>query len=586
MQPHDENATKGLSAAELVDWFDRVLFKQHDPIVVALKGGWGEGKTYFWKKSIVAKRPTERFLYASVFGAQSVQEVRERLVADLVTQIVPKSVTKEGRDASGVGVADRVRRLLATVGGHLPDLGERVGLPGGLVTRVLEDQLLKPGTIVCLDDIERTSTGFPIDALLGFISELRDGRRLKVVLIFSDEKISERQGEVAEYREKVIDREVAFRPAAEEVIRLAFEQVPEIMQNDRLRSPLTHWCAALDLRNIRLLTKVRHYYEEARTALPPDVQADFIERILGALVLFVWVRFARRTSELPSFETLRSHSELYGLMRGLGDEERGEPSAEKSAGQLLSRYGYLFTDNLDRVLMDLVETDVLAAETLRREYEAHLNQTDQGRLEAGLRNVWKRLFHGTLQENEDEFCNELIRATRQYLPTIGMGQLDGTLSMLERMGRDHEARALLDEYRVLRSESLAPFDRGDLMEPIRYAPLDALLTAAEAAGSVDARGIDEVIRSALEGDLTSRRDRERLSQFSVDEFEAYFLSAEHEGLTSAIRELGNAANRIGNPDDLDRRVQERVRAAAVRIAGTSRINRLRMEAMGLVDQDS
>jgi hypothetical protein len=52
-----------------------------------------------------------------------------------------------------------------------------------------------------------------------------------------------------------------------------------------------------------------------------------------------------------------------------------------------------------------------------------------------------------------------------------------------------------------------------------------------------------------------------------------------------MRELGNAANRIGNPDELDRRIQGNIRAAAARIAGTSRINRLRMEAMGLVDHE-
>jgi hypothetical protein len=272
-------------------------------------------------------------------------------------------------------------------------------------------------------------------------------------------------------------------------------------------------------------------------------------------------------------------------MRRVGEDEREESSPEKSGGRLLSRYGYLFTDDLDRILMRLVETDILAANALRSEYTKYVDQTNQGRLETELRIVWKRLFHGTLQDNEDELRQELIRATRQYLPSIGIGQLDGSLSMLERLGHDREARALLDEYRSLRLDSLAQFDRRDLSERVRYGPLDAMLTESQTAGSVDTRGVGQVVQSALEGDLTSRRDRERLGQFSAEDFERYFLSAEHEGLTAEMRELGNAANRIGNPDELDRRIQGNIRAAAARIAGTSRINRLRMEAMGLVDHE-
>jgi len=46
---------------DLSDALAQDVFGSGDPIVVAIKGGWGEGKTYFWKKSVVvqhgAKKP-------------------------------------------------------------------------------------------------------------------------------------------------------------------------------------------------------------------------------------------------------------------------------------------------------------------------------------------------------------------------------------------------------------------------------------------------------------------------------------------------------------------------------------------------
>jgi len=209
----------------------------------------------------------------------------------------------------------------------------------------------------------------------------------------------------------------------------------------------------------------------------------------------------------------------------------------------------------------------------------------RGQLEANLLAAWKKRFHGTFDDNEAEFCRDLVKATRGYMPSISIAGLGGSLHMLSRLDRDDDARALLAEFKQLRGDAIVSFDRADLIEPIQYAPLRAMLAEAEHTAAIDNRAIDEAIKSALDGDLTSRRDRERLAQFSAEEFERYFLSTEQEGLTIALRELGNAANRFANPDEIDRKIQETTRAVAASIAGKSRINRLRMEAMGLVEKD-
>src|SRR3984957_6390314 len=58
---------------------ERVVFQSRKPVVVALTGGWGEGKTHFWKEVVIPSRPGKRPGYVSVFGAESLAVIRERV---------------------------------------------------------------------------------------------------------------------------------------------------------------------------------------------------------------------------------------------------------------------------------------------------------------------------------------------------------------------------------------------------------------------------------------------------------------------------------------------------------------------------
>ena len=58
---------------------ERVVFQSSKPVVVALTGGWGEGKTHFWKEVVVPSHPGKRPGYVSVFGAESLAVIREHV---------------------------------------------------------------------------------------------------------------------------------------------------------------------------------------------------------------------------------------------------------------------------------------------------------------------------------------------------------------------------------------------------------------------------------------------------------------------------------------------------------------------------
>lgn len=225
----------------------RVVFDSERPIVVALKGGWGEGKTYFWKNNVAASYAPERIGYVSVFGADTLQTIREKvLLAALLPRLRP--------DTKGSKLVEIVRQTATA-------LVKGLRIPDTLITQLLESTTLKPGWILCLDDIERLSDSIGVDALLGYINELRDERKLKVVLIYNDEAAIKNDA-FQKYHEKVVDRELPFSPDVSAILRLVFEATSSINGDPEVLAELTRRCDVLDLRNIRLIVKARNYYQE------------------------------------------------------------------------------------------------------------------------------------------------------------------------------------------------------------------------------------------------------------------------------------------------------------------------------------
>ena len=163
---------------------ERVVFQSSKPVVVALTGGWGEGKTHFWKEVVVPSHPGKRPGYVSVFGAESLAVIRERVamagshLSDLAESgIVPEWLQKiSGPVASGA-------RKAATY------WGAKFGVSDSIAVEMLQSFALKPGWVICLDDVERLSKKVGFENFLGYVTELRDKWKLKVVLIYNREPI-------------------------------------------------------------------------------------------------------------------------------------------------------------------------------------------------------------------------------------------------------------------------------------------------------------------------------------------------------------------------------------------------------------
>jgi hypothetical protein len=555
---------------------ERIVFQSTEPVVVALTAGWGEGKTYFWKQDVIPKHLRKKPGYVSVFGAESLAVIRER---------VAMAASHLSDLAEGGKVPNWIKRLSGPAGVAVRDVGKffgsKIGLSDSIAFELLQNFSLRPGWVICLDDVERLSPKVGLDNFLGYVTELRDKWKLKVVLIFNREPIDKDKGSPFHlYQEKVIDRSIPFALDLKDVVNLVFEavRVPSVDVCDEVQKR----AQVLGLRNIRILVRARSYFQEVAQILGVDAAPEYLRSALASLLLFSYMKFSNQKSEGLTFEMLAKHNEWEDRLRktAIAGGGKDQPQADPGTKELLQQYQYEKTDDLDRLLMAFVQTDVLNANELRALYVQYQKDENKRRITKRLHDAFDLYYHGTMRDNPAELCDALEAALPPYLPNIPPLELDFSLVVLSKFGREAKALGILREFKRIRGEGLQQLDPHDLVlsGPYSYEPLKTYLVGLENGHDVDDRPIEAVIESAFyRSRFLDPADSARLAACSVDELEAYLLTHDQPKLTSKLAVLAK---------DNNSKVRALALGAAKRIAAISPLNRLRMEGMGLLlEQD-
>jgi hypothetical protein len=552
---------------------ERIVFRSSKPVVVALTGGWGEGKTHFWKEVVVPSHSGKRPGYVSVFGAESLAVIRERVVVASI------GLSKFASAESGPKWSRTVNSVFTTVRGALNSYGAKFGVSDSVAVELLQTVGLRPGWIICLDDVERLSEKVGFENFLGYVAELRDKWQLKVVVIYNREPIDQdAKSPFHVYEEKVIDRSIAFALDLTDVVHLVFKDV-RIPTVDVFGDVLKR-SKALNLRNIRILVKARNYFEEVSHILGPDAEAEYLRAALASLLLFSYMKFSNQKPADLTFELLAKYSEWEDRLRktAAGAGGKDMPIADP-AKELLQRYQYVVTDDMDRLLMSFVQTDVLNADELRSLHAQYHKDETKRQATKRLHDVFDTHYHGTMRNNPAELCDALEAALPPYLPHIPPGELDFSLVVLSSFGREAKAKEIFDDFKRIRGpdfEQLEP-DSVFMTEPYSYTPLNDYLQGIRKAQGVDQRSIEAVMDSAYANRFIDLNDGARLAEFSVDDLVAYLLAHDQPKLTSKLGVLAKDSNL---------KVRELALGAAKKIAATGQLNRMRMEGMGLLPKQN
>ena len=487
------------------------FLRSPSPEVLCISGRWGVGKTYSWQtllreEETAGRLGVDRHAYVSLFGLNSLGELRSAIVENTVVagrSSLPDASSLHGMLREGERFARRSRPALEVAAGffRMKDAGDALYRAAFLTVR---------GQLVCFDDLERAGKSLEMRDVLGLASLLREQKVCKVVLLLNKQQAEAKQAEELDRQlEKVVDTFLIFEPTSAEAAAIA------IGGDDPVAVALRDRLVALDVTNMRVMKKVERWARLVETELR-GVDAATLAQATATVVLGGWCFLQRDLA--PSLDFVRGFNPMSGLF---GRKE--EPADEKGWRELLGRYGYGSTDELDEPILDGVALGYFRGNVLR---EAARSVEERRRREGrddSFSRAW-RLYHDSLTTDDDVILDAMQAGALENLAEITPTNMNGTLSFLRRYGRDAQASDILARWIEANRGKEGFFDRWNRF--FANDPVDAELLAAMEAGRaeiVDARDPADMLKQmAKSGGYNPAEDAARLSRLSADEIVRLF----------------------------------------------------------------
>ncbi|MCT7497488.1 P-loop NTPase fold protein [Aliarcobacter cryaerophilus] len=316
---------------------------------IALNGKWGVGKTFFWNQLIEEKFSTKKTAYISLFGVETIQQIKNDLLLQIYTQ-------------NGF-----VKKIKDKVGSF-----KLYGMDISLALSWFEKKDFD-NVIVCFDDFERISDKLKLKDVLGLISELKEQKKCTVVLILNKDEL--REDDLSKYKDKIVDYDFNYEPTVAESFSLI---------KDNLKSfkayPLEYF-QKYKINNIRIMKRVINalndyaYFEESLKDFK-DIEKELVENILeistiNALKLSV------------DFEKLSKYS-----MQNYLDKKNKEKNEDYD--QLLKYInfgysGYFYMSDITYNVVDYIKNSIVDKDSLQQSINERIKKQKYSSIEEQIR---------------------------------------------------------------------------------------------------------------------------------------------------------------------------------------------------------
>jgi len=543
-----------------------------EPEVMAIKGEWGVGKTFSWKKFLKEassdnKIKLERYSYVSLFGINSLEAFKYTIFENVVKREII------GTEASIETFKNNTTSLIESFGRQSFNLFKGAPIVRSFSPAIETISFLSlNSTLICIDDLERKGKGLEIKDVLGLVSLLKEQKKCKVVLLLNDGEDGLHDYE--KYREKVIDIELAFAPDPEECASIAYSD--ETPHHSRLKE----LAASLGIRNIRILKKIERLVALS-LPLVEDFEPEISDQVIHSLVLYSWSYFCSNSNEeIPPLDFITSKG--YTLL-GIGDEEVSEQ--EKKWQTTLQAYSFQLSDELDLLLAESVKTGYFVEDDIRDKASCKNQQIVASKSEGSFSEAWQ-LYHDTFNDNGDEVINGLYESFKDNCKYITITNLNGTVSLFRELGEDDKASEIIGIYLENRKDETELFnmEENNFFGEIRDQEIIDRFNEIYNQ-SVTTETAKQVLDRIAGKNGWNQSDEVVLSNTSVDEYYNLFKSEEGRHLSSFVTtclKFGQSRN----ASDQQKEIASRATEALRRIAAESEINKRRVKKFGVNLEDA
>ena len=516
------------------------ILTQDHAVVIAIKGKWGVGKTYFWERYI--------------------EEIFENSVSlDLAGKpITVHSFLGDPKSVTGSALKKSHKVLVS-----MPALRDFSGIVDMVSFLSVRD------TIVVVDDLERAGKGLSAKDALGLISYLKEQRNCKVVLLMNDGE--DGMEDYQKHREKVVDIELGYNPSVGENANIVFDDDTPIFRIAK------EYAIKLDSTNIRTLTKTKRYLESLSEVLD-NKHEEIQSEIVSSVVLYTLSYYRSENNRFPTFDFLLKWTVAYGY------KNKEEISVdEKNWCDLLRDYGYSPKNPLDKEISQGIETGLFDLEKISELVSSWTQEITKKESAQEFRDAW-RLYHDTFDDNQDELVSQLKDSLNNNAKNISPTDLHATVELLKHLDLNDDASHIIERYISENRGNNKVFDlntyyRGDDVtdSDIR----DAF--ASEFEKNRPKPSLSEIMQRLASKSSWSKADERQLAKFTKEEYVELFET--HSGeildeiITAGLRFKPLSKKSEENTDW--NRIGERVVAALVEIGSRSKLNQRRVSKYGL-----
>ena len=554
-------------SSELIKNEIKRFLKSQDKLALCLTGRWGVGKTYTWDalvKEAFANNTIipQKYAYVSLFGLETLGDVRKSVFEHTVG--AASFGEKKNLEANFSSVSERVAQVTskwragASILRGIPVIADYGGLMEvGFLD--VQDQ------IVCFDDLERKSDSLSLKDILGLISFLKEKKRCKVVLLLNSDALKGKEAkDFSTQLEKMIDIKLEYNPPPAEVIETA------IPDRSTLRAELVaKHTTELGITNLRTVFKILRICERLEEVLK-GYDERVVRQAFHSACLLAFAHY--QPEDAPPLERILNFNPYADF---LGDKEAKTPE-QIQQDELLRRYEFAKADSFDLVVSRSIQTGVYAEDIIKKEADHIMGQLQLRDKGAAFTEAWD-IYHGSFDDNAEEFAKALKQSIVDNAPAISPGNLSRSIAILKQLGHGEDAKKIIDAYIKNRNDG-KEFWVGDRRSPI-FDIEDPDVIAAfarKAAEFVDNRRLDEVAISIAKQSGWNDSDLDFLNQFTADDFYNAIKVAKGEKLRLLIYGLTSFRN-VQSKDDRLPSITAKAIEALERLGKESKINRLRVK---------
>lgn len=528
------------------------------PQVLCIRGAWGTGKTYTWddvltKAARDGKVKAEKYAKASMFGLNSIKELKREIFQSAI------DIDQIGKPFDIKNVNNLLDNMKAA-GKWV--INKASFVHEDALTAAMEVALMfARNQLILVDDLERKGKDLRSVDVLGYISQLRDDRACKVVLLLNDEELSD-EPEFTSYLEKVVDAYLRFEPSGTELANIA------IMETDKVSVMVRDNAIALGITNVRVIRKIRGLVKQVEPLLTK--YSDIVTHNTAAVMtLLGWSYF--QPNKAPPLDYLkRVHTY---------SPKKEDEALDLQWRDLLLRYHYTHTSAFDLVLLKGLENGYFDGDEIDK-HAADLHRADEkDAMEKEFRAIWDRLHYSFTTP-----ANNILDAFFQYYDAHAEEVGLGDMVVLERLFReleDNRSEQIVDKYIATHAEIENAFDVSQLerygqevFEPVREKLLQAeaaqtaTFTPDEALMALGTRGFEEEVYDAA-------------SKLTIDEYVRVLKTKQGSELSDVINGLRQYLT-VGNADERMHTILEKAANALRQIADESPINKRRAMRLGII----